>query len=116
MKKLLGFVLASDFAHTDDFAAKAFAGFQASGEKSIEARLYPQLFGSDRMETVMPKVKAPTLVIWGQEDKLFPAALAPYIASLTPGARSLIIEHASHFPQVDNPKALEAALIDFLKP
>ncbi|MFK5143405.1 alpha/beta fold hydrolase, partial [Klebsiella pneumoniae] len=61
----------------------------------------------------MPQIKAQTLVVWGKEDKLFPVALAPYITGLVPGAISTIIEKASHFPQVDQPNALIAAVQSF---
>jgi triacylglycerol lipase len=115
MKKLLSFVIHSDFAHTDEFAAQAFAGFQESGEKSIVPVLWPGLFGSARLEAVLPNVKAPTLVIWGNEDKLFPVALCPYLTSLTPGAKSVIIENASHFPHIDQPAELIRHLTEFLE-
>lgn len=115
MKKLLSFVIHSDFAHTDEFAAQAFAKFQASGEKSLVPRLFPALVGSPKLEEVMPKISAPTLVIWGKEDKLFPVALAPYITGLTPGAKSVILDGASHFPQVDQPRAFIEAASAFFK-
>ena len=114
MKQLLSFVIHSEFAHTDEFAAQAFAGFQAGGEKSIVPVLWPGLFESARLEALLPKVQAPTLVIWGKEDRLFPVALCPYLTSLTPGAKSVIIENASHFPQVDQPAALIGELKSFL--
>lgn len=114
MKKLLSYVIHSDFAHSDEFAAQAFAGFQASGEKSIVPVLWPGLFGSARLEAILRKVQAPTLVIWGKEDKLFPVALCPYLTSLTPGAQSVVIEGASHFPHIDQPFALIQELKRFL--
>lgn len=114
MAQLLSFVLASDFAHTPEFAQQAFEKFQASGEKAIEPVLGPGLFRSARLEAVMPKIKAETLVIWGKEDKLFPVNLAGYIAGLTPGARVVTIDHASHFPHIDQPEALIAAVQSFL--
>lgn len=115
MRDLLSYVLVAPDTQTDAFAAAAFAKFQASGEKSIEARLGPQLYQSEKLEDVMPRIKASTLVIWGEKDKLFPAALAPYIAGLTPGARSVIIDNASHFPQIDNLGAFNGAVQAFLK-
>jgi pimeloyl-ACP methyl ester carboxylesterase len=72
------------------------------------------LFESARLEAVLPTIQAPTLVIWGKEDKLFPVALCPYLTALVPGAKSLVIDEASHFVQVDQPAALNRALIDFL--
>lgn len=115
MAKLLSFVLVRPETQTSEFAREAFARFQASGEKTIEARLGPALFGSARLEAVMPRISAPTLVVWGREDKLFPVALAPYITGLTPGATSAIIDNASHFPQIDQPEAFIAAVRAFLK-
>lgn len=114
MKKLLSYVLHSSFAQTDQFAADAFAKFQAGGEKAIVPRLFPALVGSPKLEEVCPKIKAPTLVIWGKEDKLFPVALAPYITGLIPGATPAIIDNASHFPQVDQPEAFTASAKTFL--
>lgn len=114
MKALLDHVLASDFAHTDKFAAQALAALDASGERSLAPRLFPALVASDKLEAVMPKITAPTLVIWGEADKLFPVALAPYIGSLTPGAVVEIIPGAAHFPQIDQPEAFIAVVDGFL--
>lgn len=114
MKKLLEYVIHSDFAHTEAFAVQALAALDASGEKSIVPVLWPGLVGSDRLEAVLPKIQAPTLVVWGREDKLFPVDLCPYLTGLTPGARSVVIDQASHFVQLDQPAALIAQLKSFL--
>jgi pimeloyl-ACP methyl ester carboxylesterase len=115
MKKLLEFVRFDKSVHTDEVAMAALEGLNASGEKTIQAVLWPALGGSPKLEEVMPNIKAPTLVIWGKEDKLFPVALAPYITSLTPGATSVVIANASHFPHLDNPTEFGAAVSGFLK-
>ncbi|KPF70583.1 alpha/beta hydrolase [beta proteobacterium AAP99] len=114
MKKLLEYVLHSDFAHTDAFAEQAYRGFVASNEKSIVPALFPALVGSPKLEAVMPQITAPTLVIWGKEDKLFPVQLAPYIAGLTPGAKTVVLEAASHFPQLDQPARFNTVVKGFL--
>jgi len=114
MKKLLSYIIHSDFAHTQTYAEQAFASFILSGEKSIVPVLWPGLFLSDRLETLLPKVASPTLIVWGKEDRLFPAELCPYLTALTPGATSIIIENASHFPQVDQPAVLIRELQNFL--
>jgi len=115
MRALLSYVLVKPETQTEAFAEAAFAKFQASGEKSIEARFGPQLFQSAKLEEVMPRIKAKTLVVWGQNDKLFPVALAPYITGLTPGAQSALVANASHFPQIDNPSEFTGVVQSFLK-
>lgn len=114
MENLLNHVLYSDFAHTRDFAEQALAGLEASGERSIEPRLFAGLFASARLEQVLPQITVPTLIVWGQEDRLFPVALGPYLTSLTPGATLVTVEKAGHFPQVDNFDGFMAAIRPFL--
>lgn len=114
MRKLLSFVIHSDFAHTNQFATQAFQGFTASGEKAIVPVLWPGLLESARLEVLLPKIKAPTFVIWGKEDKLFPVALCPYLTSLAPGAKRIVIENAGHFVHLDQPAVLIQELKNFL--
>ena len=66
------------------------------------------------LDDVLPDVKAKTLVVWGEKDGLFPAALADVVAGGVKGSRKVLIPNASHFPQVDDPKALADAILTFL--
>jgi triacylglycerol lipase len=72
------------------------------------------LYASPRMEVLMPAIHAPTLVIRGREDGLFPVAVADLEAAGIAGARKVILEKASHFPQIDQPEAFIAAVSGFL--
>jgi len=119
MHKLLATVLDAPFAQTPAFAEQALAGFKASGEAATLGKLFAG-FGSpdskDRpLDDVLPGVRAPTLVAWGANDRLFPPVLADIVAGGVKGSRKVLIEKASHFPQVDNPDALNAAILEFLR-
>jgi triacylglycerol lipase len=114
MRRLLQHVLHSPFAHTEAFAADAYAKFEASGERSLAPRLFPALMASAKLEALLPRVKAPSLVLWGQQDRLFPAQLAPYLAGLLPTGRHELIAEAGHFPHIDQPAAFLAAVQRFL--
>ncbi len=116
MEQLLATVLDSDFAHSRAFAEQALAGFKAGGEAATLGKLFAG-FGhtSDKvLDEVLPQVKAPAIVVWGANDRLFPAALADVVAQGLGGAPVHLIPNASHFPQIDNPAALNAVLSDFL--
>jgi pimeloyl-ACP methyl ester carboxylesterase len=54
-------------------------------------------------------------VLWGADDKLFPSALAGAFSGQIAGSQKLLIPNAGHFPQIDNPTATTAAIVDFLK-
>ncbi|WP_285713572.1 alpha/beta fold hydrolase [Erythrobacter oryzae] len=118
MHQLLSVTIASPFAQTQDFASQALAAFKASGEAASLGKLFAGFSAPDNadpvLDDVLPNVHAPTLVVWGEKDGLFPAALADMVVSqLPPGATKVIIPEASHFSQIDDPDALARALADF---
>lgn len=119
MHTLLSVTIASPFAQTPEFAAKALAGFKASGEAESLAKLFREFQSPTNrdlpLDDVLPKVAAPTLVIWGEKDGLFPVALADAVVALRPGTTKLTIPDASHFSQIDAPEALARALSDFFR-
>jgi abhydrolase domain-containing protein 6 len=102
MQNTLSFVLHSDWAHTPEFATKALDALNASGDAATAERVFAGLFTSTRLEELMPLISAPTLVVWGAEDRLFPPALADMVAGSIAGAEKVLIPAAGHFPQIDN--------------
>jgi pimeloyl-ACP methyl ester carboxylesterase len=43
-------------------------------------------------------IKAPTLILWGQEDNLIPVASARWFQQAMPGSRLIIYPHVGHVP------------------
>jgi 3-oxoadipate enol-lactonase len=60
------------------------------------------------------QISAPTLVIHGENDRLVPAENGRRIAARIPGATLVIIPGASHIFTTDQPKAAQAAILEFL--
>ena len=56
----------------------------------------------------------PTLVIAGEEDKLFPPAIAREVSDAVPGARFALIPGAAHISSLDSAGAFNELLLDFL--
>ncbi len=63
----------------------------------------------------LPEIRVPTLVIHGESDRLVPAGNANIIADRIPGAKLVIIPHASHIFQTDQPTAAHDAILQFLE-
>jgi len=116
MQALINITINSDVAKTPGLAEKALTAYKASGEKAISPTWGRSLYGSPRMEELFPKVKAPTLVLWGADDKLFPSVLCDAFAAQIAGATCQKIPNAGHFPQIDNGAATTAALATYLQP
>jgi 3-oxoadipate enol-lactonase len=60
------------------------------------------------------QITVPTLVIHGETDRLIPAANAKLIAERIPGAKLVLIHHASHILETDQPAAAHQAVLEFL--
>ena len=59
-------------------------------------------------------IRAPTLVVTSDEDRLYPAALAEDMARRIPGARLAIVRGAGHLSNLEQPEAFNAAVLPFL--
>ena len=114
MQQLIDITVNSAVGKTPGLAERALQRYVASGEKAITATWGMSLFKSPRLEEVLPKISAQTLVLWGADDRLFPSVLAGLFAAQIPNARSQLVPAAGHFPQIDNPPATIAAIAGFL--
>jgi pimeloyl-ACP methyl ester carboxylesterase len=57
----------------------------------------------------------PTLIIWGDNDKIIPVAHAHTAHAALPGSRLEIFEGAGHFPQVEAPEQFVDVVMDFFE-
>ena len=62
----------------------------------------------------LARIRAPALVIWGEEDDVTPLAHSRQIADGLPGARLETIPDAGHIANLDQPEAFNRLLAGFL--
>jgi pimeloyl-ACP methyl ester carboxylesterase len=67
-----------------------------------------------RVMESLPGIRVPALIIVGENDTPFLAA-SDYMAARIPGAKKVVIPHAGHASNIDNPEAFNEALTGFLK-
>jgi pimeloyl-ACP methyl ester carboxylesterase len=60
------------------------------------------------------RVKAPTLVVWGAEDRMVDPAYGDEFVAAIAGARLEIIDGAGHLPQLEQMERTAAAVTQFL--
>ncbi|MGE2728706.1 alpha/beta fold hydrolase [Mycolicibacterium vaccae] len=61
------------------------------------------------------RITVPALIVEGGADKLLPPGWAAEIAGQISGARAAVIDAAGHCPQIEQPAALNALLLDFFE-
>jgi pimeloyl-ACP methyl ester carboxylesterase len=71
----------------------------------------PRLYDPHLMKW-LHRITAPTLVVWGEHDRVLPRAHADYYAASIPGARQLIIQECGHWVAHERPDKLASAITE----
>ncbi|HEV3072252.1 MAG TPA: alpha/beta hydrolase [Solirubrobacteraceae bacterium] len=62
----------------------------------------------------LPEIVCPTLVVWGEQDRLITVRDADVYTELIPDARKVIFEDTGHAPMLERPARFNALLEQFL--
>ena len=89
---------------------------QAILNRIASARLgwNPRLY-NPRLERWLHRVSAPTLIIWGDTDRIIPPVYSQAFGGFMPGAKRVTVANAGHLPHVEKRAEVHALLQDFLK-
>ncbi|BAU13251.1 putative hydrolase [Leptolyngbya sp. NIES-3755] len=64
----------------------------------------------------LPAIKAPTLIIWGKQDRIIPIAHAHIAAKTLPNAEQpLLIDQCGHYPHLEYPEQFNQAVLEFVQ-
>ena len=61
------------------------------------------------------EITHPTLIVWGEEDRVFPLAVGDELQRTIKGSSLVRIPNAGHIPQWERPDLANRAMIDFLQ-
>ena len=65
-------------------------------------------------ETILERIVAPTLVLWGKEDRLLPPEDALELAKRIRSSELVLLPDTGHLPQEETPDAVSRAIAGFL--
>jgi pimeloyl-ACP methyl ester carboxylesterase len=68
---------------------------------------------ANRIEHKLPKVSAPTLVVWGTRDYIVPRRSVQRVAELLPNGQMIIVPGAAHGMNYSSPELLAEAIARF---
>jgi pimeloyl-ACP methyl ester carboxylesterase len=79
------------------------------------ARIFWPL-GNTKLEKRLPLIAAPTLLLWGSEDRIVPRSYADRFAAAIPARTEIkIIPGAGHLAELDKPDETAAAILEWTK-
>lgn len=74
-----------------------------------------QTLGGRAGWATLRRITAPTLVLWGDTDRLVAPDLAPYVAAALPDGRLLVMDRIGHTAMMEDPIASARALVGLLE-
>ena len=80
--------------------------------------LVRRLIGPDRdrdLETQLPQLKAPTLVVFGTRDTMIPPEMGRFYKELIPNCHLVFVYDAGHALDAERPEAFVEVVADFLE-
>jgi pimeloyl-ACP methyl ester carboxylesterase len=60
------------------------------------------------------RIAAPTMLLWGEGDRLLPVAMGTRARASLPGRRLVVFERCGHIPNLEWPRRFEEAVVRFL--
>ncbi len=68
-----------------------------------------------RLKDCLKRIYQPTLLIWGDRDRVLPISIGKYLHQVIPNSRLLVIENGAHIPMWENSEEVNQAILSFLK-
>jgi len=115
-KEVLSLILANQSMATDGAAERLLTQHLRNNDGYTIDRFLDSIFrGEDTLDGQLGGIKAPTLVIWGREDRLTPLASGERFAHDIAGAQMNILDGCGHVAPLECSESFNAALLTFLK-
>lgn len=115
VKKILSLPLINRFSgRLLDKARKHYGSADYNNAPPVLRQTLVKLVNTD-LRDILPNIKCPSLLIWGDEDTATPLADAKIIEKLIPDAGLCVLEGTGHFSFVEKPYQTAAILSSFIK-
>jgi 4,5:9,10-diseco-3-hydroxy-5,9,17-trioxoandrosta-1(10),2-diene-4-oate hydrolase len=113
MPQLLATVFHNPTAFHERLIDSAHETFSDRGRFRSLIRTARKLKGHS-IEDALSRIEAPTLIVWGSDDKIAPVNLAEVFRSRIRGAELAIFEQCGHAPQIEYPSRFNELVAGFL--
>lgn len=67
------------------------------------------------LDGLLRRIAAPTLLVWGREDRLVPVRTAETFASRIAEVRLVVLDDTGHVPQLERPRVFNDLLLEFVE-
>jgi pimeloyl-ACP methyl ester carboxylesterase len=86
-------------------SAHTIESMQVAGDRGLGGLTEEEVHG----------IKAPTILVWGANDKISPPANADKLNAAIKDSRKVLIDRAGHYPFLEHPDKFNQVVMEFLK-
>ena len=96
---------------------KKYVAQQAVKAAPLNEKIFNEIRNIDiiALEGKLNKITAPTLIVWGDSDKVIHVSSVGVFEKNIKGSKSVIIKECGHLPMMEKPQETASAYNDFLK-
>ncbi len=109
-----------DTQHSPEFARiytanpiQEFGGMREAGRTMTMRMCFKPYMHDPSLASMLPKIRIPTLVVWGEDDQIIPVECGRQFAESIPGAQLRTVPDCGHFVHLDQPQQLAAIVGEF---
>lgn len=96
--------------------AKKLLVEEAQRHKTSNQKIFKQISAENgALEPDLPKIKAHTLVLWGDQDRVLDVSCVQIFQKALPNCAVVIMQACGHLPMIERPKEAAEHYLDFLK-
>jgi len=90
-----------------------FGGIREAGRVMSMRMCFKPYMYDPALPAMLRKLRVPTLIAWGAQDRIVPVECASLYAEAIPHARVELIEQCGHFAHLDQPRRLAQLVAEF---
>jgi len=94
---------------------KLYLGEQAAARKDFNQRVFIEAKPEDQLERRMKDIRAKTLIIWGDTDRVFPVSGAPLLNKGIAASKLVIMKDCGHVPMFERPEETAGYYLEFIR-
>lgn len=98
-----------------DLVEKYFEQISREGSRGVWANCVRDIYGNDEeFRQRLASIQAPTLVFWGENDRLIPVRYADEFAGLIPDASTIVFKECGHSIPLEKAEEMCGAIGEFM--
>jgi pimeloyl-ACP methyl ester carboxylesterase len=96
---------------------KKYLAKKAMEDTPLNEKIFNEITYTDinALESKLNIITAPTLIVWGDSDKVIDVSSVPIFKKNIKGSKSAIIKECGHLPMMEKPRETASVYQDFLK-